>query len=461
MTSDADIERAFNDKKIFFEQGHTKSYSFRITQLKRLRNSIKKFEGDLLTALHKDMHKAAMEAYISEVGFVYHEIAVTLKRLKRWMKPARVGTPLALHPSTSRVYPEPLGVVLIISPWNYPVNLSITPLIGAIAAGNCAIIKPSNNTQNTVEVIERIVSDAFDSNYVSVVKGPGEMIGPRLIEKHSFNHIFFSGSPEVGKQVMAMAAKHLTPVTLELGGKSPVIVDCSADIDISAKRIVWGKFFNAGQTCICPDYLIVHHDVKDALLSCIKKYIVQFYGDNPEHSPCLTHIINEKRFNKLIGYLKDVHIVHGGRSSLAEKYIEPTVVDEIPENHPLLKDEIFGPILPVLTYKNTEEVVQIVKKNGYPLSCYIFTKNKAFERQLVNTIEFGGGCINNTIVHIANPHLPFGGVGNSGMGRYHGKYSFDVFSNYKSIVKTSTLIDPMLKYPPYSERKYKWIRRLM
>jgi aldehyde dehydrogenase (NAD+) len=333
-------------------------------------------------------------------------------------------------------------------------------LAGAIAAGNCAIIKPSDNTKHIASVIEQIIKDTFAENYISVVMGPGAMVGPQLIEKYPFNHIFFTGSPNVGKQIMAMASKHLTPVTLELGGKSPAIVDKDVNIDIAAKRIVWGKFFNAGQTCVCPDYVLVHEDIKFELIEKLKLYIKEFYSENPEESENLTRIVNEKRFNTLIGYLEGVNIVHGGQHHGHVKFIAPTIVDQVPHDHPLMHDEIFGPILPILTYKNIEEILPIIHKNRYPLACYIFTKSKSFEKYIIKNIEFGGGCINNTIVHLANPALPFGGVGNSGMGRYHGKYSFEVFSHYKSILKTATFIDPSLRYPPYTKTKRKWVTRL-
>jgi aldehyde dehydrogenase (NAD+) len=459
MTTELEIEKAFTSKKAYFELGLTKSYKFRITQLKKLKESTKKYEPKIIEALFKDMHKPEMEAYMSEIGVIYEEISYMIKNLRKWMKPASHHTPLVLHPSTSKIYAEPLGVVLIIGPWNYPFQLLIAPLAGAIAAGNCAIIKPSDNTKNIAAVIQEMIKETFEEDYISVVNGPGAMVGPKLIEKYPFNHIFFTGSPSVGKQIMAMASIHLTPVTLELGGKSPAIVDKNVNIDIAAKRIVWGKFFNAGQTCVCPDYVLVHEDIKFELIEKLKLYIREFYGEDPENSENLTRIVNEKRFNTLIGFLEGVNIIHGGQHHGHVKYIAPTLVDQVPEGHPLMQDEIFGPILPILTYKNIEDILPIIHKNRYPLACYIFTNSKSFEKYIIKNIEFGGGCINNTLVHLANPALPFGGVGNSGMGSYHGEYSFKAFSHYKSMLKTSTFIDPSLRYPPYNKTKRKWVTR--
>ena len=459
MTSELEIEKAFNSKREFFDKGKTKSYEFRITQLKKLKSSIKKNEKKIIDALYLDMHKPEMEVYISEIGVLYEEISFIVKHLNDWMNPKAQRTPLVLHPSKSKIYAEPLGVVLIIGPWNYPFQLMMAPLAGAIAAGNCAIIKPSDNTKHITEVIVELIHETFDENYISVVTGPGAMVGPLLIEKYPFNHIFFTGSPNVGKQIMAMAAKHLTPVTLELGGKSPVVVDKHVNVDIAAKRIAWAKFFNAGQTCVSPDYVLVHEEVKEALIDKIKFYIKEFYNGNPEESDHLTHIVNEKRFNTLVGYLEGVNIIHGGQHNSTTRYIAPTLVDKIPSNHPIMKDEIFGPILPFITYKDAKEIIPIIRKNRYPLACYIFTKSKKFEKLIIDNIEFGGGCVNNTLVHLVNPRLPFGGVGNSGMGRYHGKYSFEVFSHYKSILKTSATVDPSLRYPPYTEVKKKWAKR--
>jgi aldehyde dehydrogenase (NAD+) len=449
------IKQAFESKREYFDSGNTKSYEFRVTQLKTLRKAIEESENEILDALYKDMHKPKFEAFTSEIGIIYDEIDFAIKNLKKWMKPKKVSTPLVVHPSTSKIHPEPLGVVLIIGPWNYPFQLLINPLVGAIAAGNCAILKPSDNTRNTAQIIEKIISNIFPQNYVSVVQGPGAMVGPMLIEKYAFNHIFFTGSPNVGKQIMAMASEHLTPVTLELGGKSPAIVHSDANLKVSAQRLIWAKLFNAGQTCVSPDYLLVHESVKDVFVDLMQKTIVQFLGNDPSTSENFTHIVNSRRFNVLKDYLKDGRILHGGRFDETKNYIEPTLIDSVSFDDKLMQEEIFGPILPILTYSNIEEVVPIIRKNRYPLALYLFTANKSVERYILSNVEFGGGSINNALVHLVNPKLPFGGIGNSGMGSYHGKRSFETMSHMKSVIKTSTIIDPTLRYAPYNERKFK------
>ena len=449
------IKEAFESKREFFDSGNTKSYEFRVAQLKALRKAIVESETEILNALYKDMHKPKFEAFTSEIGIVYDEIDFALRNLKKWMKHKKVSTPIVLHPSTSKIYPEPLGVVLIIGPWNYPFQLLINPLVGAIAAGNCAIIKPSDNTKNTAQVIGKIIAKTFSPNFVSVIQGPGAMVGPMLIDKYEFNHIFFTGSPNVGKEIMAMAAKHLTPVTLELGGKSPAIVHSDANLKISAQRLIWAKFFNAGQTCVSPDYLLVHESVKDVFVDLMRKTIVQFLGDDPSTSENFTHIVNSRRFNVLKEYLNEGRIIHGGRFDESQNYIEPTLIDGVSFEDKLMQEEIFGPILPILTYRNIEDVLPIIRKNRYPLALYLFTESKPIERYILSNVEFGGGSINNALVHLVNPKLPFGGVGNSGMGSYHGKRSFETFSHMKSVIKTSTIIDPTLRYAPYNERKFK------
>ncbi len=449
------IKQAFESKREFFDAGNTKSYEFRVTQLKALKKAIMENENEILDALYKDMHKPKFEAFTSEIGIIYDEIDFVLKNLRKWMKPKRVSTPLVIHPSWSKIYPEPLGVVLIVGPWNYPFQLLINPLVGAIAAGNCAILKPSDNTKNTAQIIEKIISKIFPQNYVSVVHGPGAMVGPMLIEKYAFNHIFFTGSPNVGKQIMAMASKHLTPVTLELGGKSPAIVHSDANLKVSAQRLIWAKLFNAGQTCVSPDYLLVHESVKDVFVDLMQKTIVQFLGNDSSTSENFTHIVNSRRFNVLKEYLKEGRIIHGGRFDETKNYIEPTLIDNVSFDDKLMQEEIFGPILPILTYSNIEEVLPIIRKNRYPLALYLFTANKSVERYILSNVEFGGGSINNALVHLVNPKLPFGGVGNSGMGSYHGKRSFETMSHMKSVIKTSTIIDPTLRYAPYNEQKFK------
>lgn len=461
MLTQEDIKENFNQKRTFFDDGHTQSYEFRLEQLKKFKAAIEKYEEEILEALHKDMRKPKFEAYTSEIGIMLEEIEHTIKHLKSWMEPQKVSTPMVLHPSSSYIYKQPLGVVLIIGPWNYPFQLLMAPLVGAIAAGNCAIIKPSNETPNTAKVVEQLVENTFDQNYISVVQGSGSAMGPLLIENNRFDHIFFTGSPKVGSQIAGMAAKHLTPVTLELGGKSPAIVDKSVNIEVAAKRLVWAKFFNAGQTCVCPDYLLVHEDIKEVFVAEMKKNIRLFYGENPQQSKDLARIVNAKRFGILKQYLNSGRILIGGQFDEAERYIAPTLIDQVGMDDAIMQEEIFGPILPILTYKTNDEVVNQVRKHRYPLACYIFSNDDFNKNYFIQHIEFGGGCVNNCMVHLVNPELPFGGVGNSGMGKYHGKDSFDTMSHTKSVIKTATWLDPSLRYAPYTDNKLKWAEFFM
>lgn len=453
------IEKVFQSQRSYFDSAATRSYEFRIVQLRKLKKAIASYEQEILNALNQDMHKPAFEAFTSEVGVMYEEINHTIKHLKKWMKNTYVHTPLVLHPSSSKIIFEPLGIVLIIGPWNYPFQLLFAPLVGAIAAGNTAILKPSDNTKHTAAIIEKLINETFESKYISVITGPGAMVGPMLIEKYKFDHIFFTGSPGVGKQIMTMAAQHLTPVTLELGGKSPAIVDQHVDLEVAAKRLIWSKFFNAGQTCVAPDYLLIHQAVKDDFILEMKKNIIEFYGTCQEDNPNLTHIVNDKRFDKLMSYLAQGNILHGGSFNKEKRFIEPTLIDGVSLSDSIMQEEIFGPILPILTYNQKEEVIEIVRHNRYPLACYIFSSDKKFSQFIIDHIEFGGGAINNALLHLANPNLPFGGVGNSGMGSYHGKRSFEVMSHAKSILATATFLDPSFKYAPYTPSKMHWAHR--
>ena len=448
-------------KRKYFDSGNTKSYEFRVKQLKKLKKAIHKYEDDIIQALTLDLGKPVFESYTAEIGIVYQEIDFAIKNLKKWMEPKKVSTPIYLQPATSFIYPEPKGVVLIISPWNYPFQLAISPLIGAMAAGNCILLKPSNQSKETAKIIEMIIHETFSHNYISVVKGPGSQIVTPLIENNRFDHIFFTGSVHVGKRILKLSAKDLTPVTLELGGKSPTIVHEDADIDLAAKRITWAKFYNCGQTCVAPDYLLVHESKKEMLIKKIKFYTNKYYGDNPITSPHLGRIINEKRFHRLMSLLDGCKIVQGGSYSEEEKFISPTLVEDINMNHPIMKEEIFGPILPILTYSHISEVINIIKENPYPLALYLFTKDKVVENYIIENIQFGGGCINHLISHVANPHLPFGGIGFSGMGRYHSKYTFDTFSHEKSIFKSRGTFDTNILYPPYKEEKLKLAKKFL
>ncbi|NIG52702.1 aldehyde dehydrogenase [Chitinophaga sp. Cy-1792] len=451
MISNAQAAKLYEGQKAYFDSGATLTYNFRKTQLKRLKKAVQQYEPRILDALHQDLHKHAVESYSSEVGFLYEEINYILEGLKAWMEPQIVSSPLVTYPSTSRIYRQPLGLTLIIAPWNYPFMLQISPLLGAIAGGNCAILKPSELAPATSAVIAAMIKETFDPTYIAVVEGDGGQVIPMLMS-FRFDHVFFTGSIPVGKKIMEMAVPHLTPVTLELGGKSPCVVDEKVNIKVAAKRIVWGKFWNAGQTCVAPDYLLVHQHVKDELVTAMKNAIVEFFGEDPAQSDSYARMINDKRFDVVAAYLNDGHIVHGGQTDKSQRYIAPTLLTDVEWDDPVMQDEIFGPVLPILTYSDLPQAIQAIKKLPYPLALYVFTKSKKTERALIEQVPFGGGCVNNVLVHLTNPELPFGGAGYSGMGQYHGKYSFDTFTHPKGMLKTGTWLDVPVKYPPFKNK---------
>ncbi len=451
------VEELIQEQRDYFNSDQTKDVEFRLKQLKRLKAVILDYREDILEALQKDLKKAEFESYMTEVVMVIDEINFTIKHLKSWAKPRRVRTPLLHFWSSSYIHTDPYGVTLIISPWNYPFQLTLAPLIGAIAAGNCIVIKPSEYSTYTSEVIAELIQENFSQEYIAVVNGGVEVSKALLAER--FDYIFFTGSVQVGKIVMKAAANYLTPITLELGGKSPCIVDSEVNIDLAAKRIVWGKFINCGQTCIAPDYLLVHQDIKEVLLNRIKEYIIEFYGKNPIKSKDYPRIINQKQFDRLIELLDQGQIIIGGEKDQKELYIAPTIIDQITWRDKIMEEEIFGPLLPVLEYQDLDQVISQVKQQEKPLALYFFSTNKFNHDRVLKELSFGGGCINETIMHVANYHLPFGGVGNSGLGSYHGKYSFDTFSQQKGIIKKSFLFDFNFRYPPYND-KVKWIKRI-
>lgn len=453
------IPEIYKAQQDFFASGATLSYEFRKKQLQLLRKAIQKHEKRILAALYADLHKPPVEAFGSEIGLMYVEIKDILTGLKGWMRPEAVTSPLAQYPSQSRIYRMPLGLTLIIAPWNYPFQLLMAPLAGAIAGGNCAVLKPSELAPHTAAVIETMIRETFDPAYITVLQGDGSVVIPDVMQ-HRFDHVFFTGSTTVGKKILEMAAPHLTPVTLELGGKSPCVVDDKVDISVAAKRIIWGKYWNAGQTCIAPDYVLVHQKVKDELIAAMKKVIVRFWGENPLQSPDYGRIINAKRFHVLRSYLEQGQLLHGGATDEKELFIAPALLDNVEWNSPVMQEEIFGPILPVITFDKLEDAVQLIRQQPYPLSLYIFTKRTKTEKILLEQVRFGGGCINNTLVHFTNTELPFGGAGYSGMGRYHGKYSFETFTHAKSIIRTATWLDVPMKYPPY-KNKLKMVKMIM
>jgi len=446
--------------KNYFNSGATKSYEFRKQQLLLLQSTIKKYESEISEALHQDLGKSKAEAYTTETGMVLTEIRLMLKDLKKWMQPKSVATNLMNLPSTSKMYYDPLGVVFIISPWNYPFQLLFTPLVGAIAGGNCVVLKPSEYTPATTAITEKIIHEVFDTNYIRVVTGDGAVVVPQLMHEFRFDHVFFTGSIAVGKAVYQLAAKDLVPVTLELGGKSPCVIEADANLKVAANRIAIGKFLNAGQTCIAPDYLLIHASVKDQFLQFLKESIASFYTKEAVTSEDYGRIINAKRFDTLLSYLQQGTIVYGGKYDKENLFIEPTILDNVNVNSTIMTEEIFGPVLPVFTFNTKAEAVELINKNSNPLSFYVFTSSIKKEEDWLQTIPFGGGCVNNTVYHFANDNLHFGGIGNSGIGSYHGKQSFYTFTHAKPVMKTPTWLDPAIKYPPF-KNKLKWIKLLL
>jgi len=441
----------------YYEAGNTLSVDKRISYLLKLKNAITKYEDEINKALKADLNKHVFESKMTEIGIVFEEINYILRHIKRWSKDKKVRTPIAQFSSKSYIHPEPYGVVLIMSPWNYPFQLAIEPLIGALAAGNCAVIKPSAYAKQTSILIKMIIEDVFPKEYVSVVLGGREENKELLNEK--FDYIFFTGSVSVGKYVMECAAKNLTPISLELGGKSPVIVDDTADIKLAAKRIAWGKILNAGQTCIAPDYVLINERVKEEF---IKEYIhiLEVFFDNGNYKS-LPRIINDKHFDRVLSLIDFEKVVFGGDNDEETRFIEPTLMDNVTFEDAVMKEEIFGPILPLISYENLDDAIDTIVKRPNPLALYLFTKDSATKKKVVAKVKFGGGCINDTIVHVATSNMGFGGVGESGMGNYHGKASFDTFTHYKPIVDKHNFIDIPLRYPPYTKAKKKILSKVM
>lgn len=446
----AEYKNMLHAQRAYFGKGECKDVNFRIAQLKKLYQWICEHEQEIMDALYQDLNKSPFEAYATEIGIVKEEIKYTLKHLRKWAAPKRVRTPITQFPSKSFIYPEPYGVVLIMSPWNYPFQLTIAPLAGAICAGNCAVVKPSAYSPATTRLMAGMIKELFSEEYIAVVEGGREANQALLDEK--FDYIFFTGSVNVGKYVMEKASAHLTPVSLELGGKSPCIVDETADIKLAAKRIVWGKFLNSGQTCVAPDYILVQRSVKDKLIKQIGKCIRKMYGKDALANEEYPKMINEKHFDRVLGLMEGAHIVSGGESDRARLKIAPTILDQVNWESAVMQEEIFGPLLPVLTFYDIKEVIQMVNARPSPLALYYFTKDKRREGKVLKHISYGGGCINDTVVHLATSHMPFGGVGNSGMGGYHGKDSFDTFTHRKSIMKKSLLIDVPIRYAPFKNK---------
>lgn len=446
-------------QRTYFRSGATLSYAARMNALRRLEWAINKYEKEVIRALYKDLHKSKQESYMTEIGMAKAELKYCMKHLANWMRKEHVKSTLANFPSKTFTVAEPYGVALIMAPWNYPFLLCIDPLINAIAAGNCVVLKPSAYAGETSEVLANMIASCYPKEYITVVQG-GRKENAALLEQR-FDYIFFTGSVEVGKLVLEKAAKHVTPVTLELGGKSPCIVDKTANIKMAAKRIAFGKIINSGQTCVAPDYLIVHEDVKDELLDAIKRVWKEMLGTKPLENPNYPRMINAKHYDRVMNLLKNELVVTGGYGNSESLQIAPTILDEVTLQSPIMKEEIFGPILPVLVFHTKEEMQDIIRSFEKPLALYLFTTDKAMEKWVLNHISFGGGCINDTIVHLATSEMGFGGVGYSGMGSYHGKIGFETFSHRKSVLKKSNKIDLPIRYHPYSECKEKIIRTVL
>jgi aldehyde dehydrogenase (NAD+) len=445
----------------YFETGATKPYTFRKEQLKKLRTALLKYETAFHEALYIDLKKSPEECWVTETGFLLSEINAMLKDFKAWMQPDLVKTNLLNIPSKSFVMKEPLGVVLVIGPWNYPLNLLFTPLVGAIAAGNCCVLKASEFAPATAAVMKQLIEETFAAEYILFTEGDGAAVIPEMMNNFSFDHVFYTGSTAVGKIIYKMAAERLVPVTLELGGKSPCIVEADANIKVAAKRITMTKYSNAGQMCVAPDYVLVHETKKEELVAALKTNISKFFGDKAEESYNYSKIINEKQFNRLVNYLPQGDILHGGRTDKNKLFIEPTVMDKVNLDASIMQDEIFGPILPIISFSTKEEALQIIAQHKNPLAFYIFTSSNAKEKYWLNAVAFGGGCVNNASLHLTNHNLPFGGRGFSGTGSYHGKNSFDTFTHKKAVMKTPTWFDPAIKYPPFKGKLklFKWVIR--
>ncbi|MFT4223644.1 aldehyde dehydrogenase family protein [Dysgonomonas sp.] len=452
-----DFTKIFQSQKDFFNTHKTKEVAFRKETLLKLKNILKENENRLYEAIYKDFRKGRFDTFLTELNLIYNEIDFFLKNIEKLSKPKKVRTPLSLQPGKSHIYYDPLGVTLVIGAWNYPYSLTLIPLISSIAAGNTCVVKPSELPENTMHLLSELINTNFPSNYIHVAEG-GIPETTELL-KLRYDKIFFTGSPKVGKIVYEAAAKNLVPVVLELGGKSPAIVTGTADLEVAAKRLVWGKFLNGGQTCIAPDYLLVEESVKPELLQLIKEKLDEInYSDGAEH---YTSLINKRSFDRVLGFVDKSSIYYGGRSNGETLYIEPTILDNVSWDDAVMQEEIFGPVFPVIGFSNYDEILQKIIEREKPLAAYLFTKDDTEKKKLLDFVSFGGGCINDSLMHITSDYLPFGGIGNSGIGNYHGAYGFLSFSHQKSVVEKTTWGEPDWKYPPYNDKKLKWIKRVI
>jgi aldehyde dehydrogenase (NAD+) len=454
----SEIPRIVSRLRATFDEGKTRPAAWRQRQLEQLARLMDEEAGEFLAALAADLGKPEIEARVTDVTIVRNDAKQARRNLARWMRPQRVGTPLEQRPARARIVREPLGVVLVIAPWNYPVQLLLSPLVGAIAAGNAVVLKPSEVTPHVSDVIGRLVPKYLDPDAVAVVQGGVNETTALLRER--FDHILYTGNGSVARHVMEAASRHLTPVTLELGGKSPCIVDEDVDLEVAARRIAWGKFLNAGQTCVAPDYVLVHESRERDLIEALRRVVREFYGDDPKRSPDYGRIVNERHHRRLAVLLKDGEVALGGEADEGDRYIAPTILRNVSPDAPVMADEIFGPILPVLPVRSIDEAVKFVNARPKPLALYVFSRDPQVGEDVLARTSSGGACVNATIWHLANPNLPFGGVGPSGMGAYHGRHSFETFSHRKSVVTKSTRVDPKLAYPPYTRLKTAILKRL-
>jgi len=440
-----------------FDSGLTRPLAWRLEQLKRLEAMLRDNEAALSAALTADLRKPEIEGFLMDISGTATEIAAMRKQLKSWMKPQRVTTPLAIQPAKSFVVREPLGVVLIIAPWNYPIQLAISPLAAALAAGNVAVVKPSEMTPHSSGALAKLIAQTFEPDVVACVEGGVQETTALLAER--YDHIFYTGNGRVGRVVMQAAAKHLTPVTLELGGKSPCIIDAECDLEVAARRIAWGKFINCGQTCVAPDYVLVHQSREEELVQLLAKNIREFYGDDPKRSPDLARIVSDQHVDRLAKLLESGTAAVGGQVDRADRYVAPTILQNVSPDSPVMQDEIFGPILPILPFVNIDEAIRFVNEREKPLALYVFTNRQGVEDAVLSRTSAGGVSVNTVVWHVGNSHLPFGGVGESGMGAYHGRHGFETFSHHKSVLKKSTRVDPRMAYPPYTRIKKALIKR--
>ena len=454
------LREKINKQREYFSTGETKDINFRIEKLKKLRDVLKSEEEKVFEALKKDLMKSSFESYVTEVAMVYDEINMHIKNIKKWSKKRRVKTPLVQFPAKSFIKLEPYGVVLIIGPFNYPFMLTMDPLIGAIAAGNTAVIKPSESAPKTSKILKEILEKVFDEKYVLHVNPErGKEVVEELL-KEKFDYIFFTGSATVGKIVMKAASQYLTPITLELGGKSPCIIDKDCKLELAARRIVWGKLLNSGQTCVAPDYLYVHKDIEEEFIKKLEEEIKNQFGNNPLESEDYSKMVNEREFNRVLSYIDKEKLVFGGNYNRKTFQIEPTILKNVTWNDPVMEREIFGPIFPILSFENLDEVIRLVNSKDKPLALYYFSEDKNKIEKVINSTSSGGVTINDTLVHVSSSYLPFGGVGNSGMGEYHGKYSFDLFSNKKGVMNRKTFLDLKIRYAPF-QNKLTIVKKIM